>query len=127
MQTTEELKRAMYGAMENLRLCVIADRVPYVSFPTFEERMERYIGRLQEDLGESIQMLREAGERIRILEEANRAGGDALREIVSERDSLLAAISHQAKRENAQEVPAEKPQRHTSWVDRLRIEYWRKK
>lgn len=40
MQTTEELKRAMYGAMEHLRACVRTDRVPYVSFPAFEERLE---------------------------------------------------------------------------------------
>lgn len=118
MQTTEELKRAMYEALEFAKLSYRRG-LPSISLSDLESNLELYVGRLQEDLGESIQMLREASERIRILEEANRAGGDALREIVSERDSLLAATTHQTKRENAQDAPAAKPHGHPTMFDRL--------
>lgn len=55
------------------------------------ESASRLSSKCVDDFGEAILVIREKNERIRILEEANRAAGDSLREIVSERDSLLEA------------------------------------
>lgn len=125
MQTTEELKRAMYKAIAQ---CKIGTFVP-PQVAELEEALEAYLEALRKERQElmenhpsSYRLHDQMRERIRLLLEANRAAGEVLREIVSERDSLLAATSHQAKRENDQEVPAAKPQGHLAmfnWLIRI--------
>lgn len=104
--TTEELKRRMYNALAAVKMCIAGDRVPHMSLPTFEDRMEAYLDEVRKDLDfacKSIDVtdakLRKTSEerddlrnRLQAFEFANKSAGEFLREarlkILTQRQSI---------------------------------------